>query len=1036
MIKNNNSIIAYNAKSARSARKSKCTSSQTNNIFQYNLNNNKINNNYNIINIGIDKYNPGITPNKIEVKNASSNDIKSSKISEYILNTNPNNNEFLRNESKKLSYLNNSKTEDYSLLKSINNYKQTNNNPVKLYKREIKENKDKRIFKEREIDESINNINNLYNKKEINSYNKKENISNIYTNKNKIKKHNSVVSNHKNIINQNNSINAKTISNRDGKNKNNNIFYNSNNKNNNNINNSNSPNLNLLNMKKRSINISSEKKGKNNIIEIDKNSNYISIYEPKENNIQYKNYRTNLKNVADELLEKNQNLKNINKLKPGLGKTKINNNYLNPDNDPSFIKTNTIRFNENNLKNLISTDDNSKSYKNILYKSNNESINENNIKKHLILNNSEMHLFGNKILTSQNMNNNNNSIIINNSTEIINNDNINNYNDNNITRNSNTVYNNNRGFIKRLKINQEISNLNLFNYFKKINVPLTSTNNSIQLNNMKFRHKNLNPTGIYIKPNCAISQSKSKLNIKSKSKLKSKSEMKINNRNKKNNIVTSLNKNKMISKSLNSEISFNTSIFFYLKGEYIKNHMNSFNKLTASSHNSTNKNFSTYNYQDYDFSYENLNKEKNAILKQLNNCQIKTINNPFKKAQSFIYKICNYCIKQPKIEICHFIKNEKKSKKVNNDKLNASSEKSVKDKKLNINININNSKASSSLVKEIFVSGNNIYDEEKINENSQNGFLVTFGDANSNKKNIENNTNNTNNISRTNIENIIDKIAEDSDYEIYQSIQKSQNIHENNILNIYNFQFSMSDDNQDYDPFQKDINNNLTNELIKSTNNVYNKKMCKTFKNKSKSKYNLENAEKGLNILGKIAQRRGIKNNNHQHLNLKSEKDDKKYNQIINKKVKKLDEFNYEREINNNDKKSDSNNKRSRSVNKDIMKGISKIANILGRNKNDKKNKGNQINIEEENPKMNNGKIYPDAAKANNNLFLSNNNFNENVYFNKNIRYSKPLQSIKKFNKIDTNSNLINKYGNKLINPYNDRNLRLKDNSISASINY
>ena len=115
------------------------------------------------------------------------------------------------------------------------------------------------------------------------------------------------------------------------------------------------------------------------------------------------------------------------------------------------------------------------------------------------------------------MNNNNNSIIINNSTEIINNDNINNYNDNNITRNSNTVYNNNRGFIKRLKINQEISNLNLFNYFKKINVPLTSTNNSIQLNNMKIRHKNLNPTGIYIKPKCAISQSKSKLNIKSKS---------------------------------------------------------------------------------------------------------------------------------------------------------------------------------------------------------------------------------------------------------------------------------------------------------------------------------------------------------------------------------------------------------------------------------------------------------------------------------------------------------------------------------------
>ena len=1069
MLKKNNSIISYNANSARSARKSKCTSSQTNNIFQYNLNNNKINNNYNIINIGIDKCNPSIIPKRIENKNDSSNAIKNSKIAEYIINTNPNNNEFLRNESKKLSNINSSKNEDYSLLKSINNYKQANNNPVKLYKKEIKENKDKRIYKEREreIDQSINNINSIYNKKEISNYSKKENILSINVNKNKIKKHNSMMSNNKKIINHNNSINSQTISNRGGKNKNNNIFYNSNTKNNNNINNCNSPNLNLLNMKNSSINISSGKKGKYNFIEPEKNSNYISTCESKENNIHYKNYKTNLKNVADELLEKNKNLKNINKLKPGLGTTKINNNYLSPDNDTSFIKTNTIRFNENNMSNLINTDDNLKLYKNILYKSNNESINENNIKKQLIPNNSELHLFDKEILTSQKMNNtcinnNINNIIINNSTEIINKDNINNYNDNNITRNSNIVKSNNRGLIKKLKINQEISNLNLVNYFKKINVPLTSTNNSIQTNNMKTRYKNLSPTGVYIKPNCAISQSKSKLKIK----LKSKSEMKINNRNRKNNIVTSLNKNKMTSKSLNSEISFNTSTLFYLKGEYIKNHMNSFNKLTSGSLNSTNKNnFSTCNYQDYDFSYENLDKEKSVIQKQLNNYQIQKINSPFKKTQTFIYKICNYFIKRPKIEICYFTKNENKFKKINNDKLNISSEKSFKDKRLSININTNNSKASSSLVKEIFISGNNNYDEEKINENNQNGFLVTFGDANSNKKNNESSINNTNNISRTNIENIIDNIAEDSDYEIYKSIQKSQNIHEKNILNIFNSQFSMSDDNQDYDPFQKDtnINKNLTNELIKSKNQVYDKKMCKTFKNKSKSKYNLENAEKGLNILGKIAQRRGIKSHNHQDLKLNNEKDDKKYNKIINERAIKLDEFIYEREINNIDKKSDSDNKRSRSVNKDIMKGISKIANILGKNKNIRENNERIVDIQEESPKMDDAKIYSNnenindiidydekilpkirtfAAKANNNLSLSNINTNINDdFYNKNIRYSQPLQSInnysknrKHFNKNDEDASLLNKYEKKLINSYNDRNLKLKDNSIGDSI--
>ena len=1063
MIKKNNNTVTYNVSSER---KSKCTSPQTNNIFQYNLNNNKINNNYNIINIGIDKYKPSITPKKVVNKNDSNNIIKSSKMAEYIFNTNPNNNEFLRNESKKLSNLNNSKIEDCSLLKSINNYKQSYNNPVKLYKKEMKENKDKKISKEKTIYESINNINSIYNKKEINNYNKKENNLNMNVSKNRIKKYNSVMTNNKKIINQNNSINSKTISNRGGKNKNNNIFYNNNIKNNNNFNNidNNIPNLNIKN---NSINISSEKKSKyNNIIEQDKNTNYISTCESRENNIHLKNNRNNLKNVVDELLEKNKNLKNINKLKPSLGKTKINNNYLSPNSGPSSIKTNTIKFNGNDVNNLINSDDNSKSYKNIMYKSNNDSINENIIKKLLVPNNSEMHLFGKKILTSQNMSNtsiNNNNIIINNSTEIINKDNINNYNDNNTQRNSNINNNNknNRGLIKTLKIAQEISNINLINYYKKMNLPLISTNNSIQLNNIKNKNKNLSPTGVYIKPNFALHFSKSKSNIKSKS------EIKIKNRNKKNNIVTSLNKNKMTSKSLNSELNFNTSTFFYLKGEYIKNHKNSFNKLTVGSLNSSSKNnFSTCNFHDNDFSYDNLEKEKYEIQKELNNYYLKKVNNQIKKSQSFIFKIYNYFIKQPKIEKCHFIKSDIRFKNINNNKLNTSSEQPIKDKKLNINVNTNNTKRTSSLVKEIFISGNNNYEEEKINESSQNGFLVTFGETNSNKKNIESNFNNINNISRTNIVNITNNISEDSYYEIYKNIQQSQNINENNIFNIYNAQFNILDDTQVQDSFQKD--KNLNNELFKSINQIYdeyNKKMCKTFKNKSKSKYNLENTEKGLKILGKIAQRRGIKNNSPKHLVFNSGKDERKYNKKI--KGSKLDEFNYERErmLNNNDKKNDSDNKRSRSVNKDIMKGISKIANILGKNKNDKENNKSIDDTQEQKPKKNNDNLYANnennsdlieynekilpkvrtfAAKANNNLCLSNTNLNDNFYFNKNIRYSQPIQkiinnysqNITKFNKINADVNLVTKYenDNELINSFNDRNLRLKDNSISESI--
>ena len=1073
ILKKNDSIYNVN-----SERKTKCTSPQTNNIFQYNLNNNKINNNYNIINIDIDKYKPTITPKKIVNKNDSNNAIKNSKMVEYIFNTNPNNNEFLRNENKKLSNVNSSKIEDCSLLKSINNYKQTYNNPVKLYKKEIKEIRDKRINKERKIYESINNINSIYNKKEINNYSKKENNLNMNCN-NRIKKYNSLINNNKKIINNNNSINSKTISNRGGKNKNNNIFYYNNIKNNNNfINiNNNIPDLNLLNLKNNSISISSAKKEKYNLIDQDKNAKYISSCESKEKNIHHKNNRSNLKNVADELFEKNKNLKNINKIKPVLGRTKINNNYLSPDNGPSFIKTNTIRFNEKNMNKLINSEDISKSYKNILYKSNNESNYENTIKKQLVPNYSEVHIFGNKVLTSQNMNLNNtginnNNLIINNSTEIINKDNINNYNGNNPARNSNisnNKNNNNRGLIKTLKITHEISNLNLANYYKKINVSLNSANNSIQIynNNYKNKNKNLSPIGVYIKPYCALPPSKSKSNIKSKS------EIKVKNRNKKNNILTSLNKKKLTSKSLNSELNFNTSTFFYLKGEYIKNHMNSLNKLTAGSLNTSAKNnFSLCNLYSNDFSYDNLEKEKYDIQKQLNDNQMKKINNQIKKTQSFIYKIYNYFIKQPKIEVCHFIKIDKRVKNINNNKLNTSSEKSFKAKKLNLNINVNtnNTKRTSSLVKEIFTSGNNNnYEEEKINENSQNGFLVTFGEANSNKKNIENNINNINNISRNNIESIINNLADDSDYEIYKSIQQSQNINENNILNIYNAQFDISNDNQDYDSFLKDksINKNLNNELLKSTNqyNEYNRKMSKTFKNKSKSKYNLENTEKGLKILGKIAQRRGI--NNRQHLDFNSGKTDKKYNIKIYRGTKKYDEFDFEREImlnlNNNGQKSDSDNKRSRSVNKDIMKGISKIANILGKSINDKDNNKSIDTTHVENLKMNNDKIYHNnenikhiinydekilpkiktfTAKANNNIYLCNTNINDNIYFNKNIRYSQPnkkdidnySKNISKFDKINISPNLVNKYGNELINSYNDRNLRLKDNSISDSI--
>ena len=873
--------------------------------------NNKSNNinNKNIINIDINDFN-----NKYDYKNNNNNistNLSNKKENKDInyqteYNINTNNNEFLKNKNKKYIIRNNNNynEDSCSILKSINYNNHLNNNPVKLYlkKNEIK-------YKKEFFKENNNNIDKIY----INNYLKHINLSTKNTNNNlKIKKYYSTADNTKsndnNFLNNNNKKNNKII----------------------NINN-NTSNVNVLTVKNSSINICIEKKDKLNILSPSKNINYItsipteivSSIPTKKNN--HKNNEINVKNVANELFEKNKNLKNINIIKPRINKA--NTNFINSQSNPYYIKisTNTIRYN-NNLNINKNEHDNSKS--NI----DNQNKNNNNInKKKLIINNSEMCLFNkNKLnIASSNININNkeNKKFMNNLKE----KNINNKNINNKYKVKDIKYyelkNNNINIIQPVKPVKQENNINIIKNYKKTNIPLAPTNSCVQLE-IKNNNINNSPKGVYIKPYCIISMPKSKKIV-----VKSKSELKIDNNivNKNDNNANLISPIKNIKKTSKSfDIYFNTSPTFYQKYSNFKKNIGPIkNGIKRSLNTSTlTKIISTYNIHENEnnISYDNSFNLKKSIIKI-------NVRESYPKVYCFISKKYNYFIKRPKIERCYFIKNIKKN--------NINIKKPIKD------INQRNI-----MIQEIFINNNN--DEEKNNESSQNGLIMTFGEMNNNnKKNNEKSNAIINSNSKINDNYII----EDSDLDIYKSLQQgsSQNKNKNEkVSNGYSSSNVNNSENEDikiYESIEKEKNLSkiFNNEFYKSTNgkeiededDFDDKKKSKTFK--KSYKYKLENAEKGLKILRKIVLRRGLKSNDESS----STNIQKFYTQDIDNSNHKNENIflgtNKLNEFFNSRKETDSSNKDissikkelkySKSVNKDIMQGISKIENIFQKNK-------------------------------------------------------------------------------------------------------
>ena len=1013
-------IISNNASGRKKISLSPTTTIYHNkfNIIQFNgnniNNNNKINNNKEI----------NINTKVLNSENNINNNSK--KISDYNRNNRINyltecnnkiNNELISGFNKNI---NENKNDEYISMIKNNFIKQIKNNTIKVYpNNHVFYNSTNIKSLNQNQNNNIKNYNNLYRTQKLNNANE-----NKQTNKN------------------NNNINYKTNKN----NKNNNII---------NINNSNST-VSVLNVKNSSINICIEKNNRYKELSDEKNIAYSSNLNHSLKNS--KNKKNNVKYVAKELLEKNNEQKNI-RLKQYIYK----NNYLKEDNSPNFIRisTNTIRTNNNlnlnrnenksniNNKNginnqkhnshlLVTNNSEIHLFKNTKYNrefsENNVKINMNNYEDKFQKNSNKMKLNNqrnifslsnhdnlskpikipikenninkninyNKVINkNKGINNNKNgsknncNIIdnnnIKNNSNIIDNNNIKNnsniFDNNNIKNNSNIIDNSNIKNNSNIFDNNNIKNnsniIDISNNSKKIYLPVVSTCNSNRFQTRKFVYD-----GIYIKPTCILSRSNSK-NNKTQSKIKLKNYI----YNDKNNNSIKINNNfKEYQKSLNTSAS-NINLFK--------------NKLSFSLNISQTKLKNYHSQKDLnDTSIEKNQSEKNQKTINFNNLSedsldIKKIRDIYAKSYSFIYKYYNYYIKLPKINNCYlnknYIINKKLNKeidiklnllnKINNDEnldnknnnnkiINLQIEEENKDEILNNNDNINKKNIS-------YVKINN--EDEKINESSQNGLIVTFGEVNYNRKNSATiNYKNNDIISQYNN----DIVNDESDLDIYKKLdiiqQESQNKVEDNISENEDLKFNFSDEADSHhgtNCINPLFNSNKINDyhFHVSTNGKEiedtDEKVCKTYKkNILDCKYNLENAKKGLRILKKLAIRRGYKSDDEKKIkkinNIKEKREIYKNLNKKNEKIylgtNKLNEiFNNKKEIENSDYydndsfEKDYKNICSRSVNKDIVKGISKIENLF-----EKKYFNNEFNSSNNSHKIN----YNDRYKKNNKI--------------------------------------------------------------------
>ena len=405
---------------------------------------------------------------------------------------------------------------------------------------------------------------------------------------------------------------------------------------------------------------------------------------------------------------------------------------------------------------------------------------------------------------------------------------------------------------------------------------------------------------------------------------------------------------------------------------------------------------------------ENKEPDKLMLNKLLNDdlTEENKIRDNYIKKYCFYYKYFDYAIKMPIMNKCYINKIFKKYNQKNSESFDKNKE------EIDIE-NIENENKNTFSLKNITFSDNIKKKESMISKSNE---II----ANKNKENLN---------------------LEDSDLDIYNKIDMIKNMEQKEILedNI--------SDNDDIKLNFSDENNNIEMNILKIRGSTFGKeiedsekKITKTQQNDDKKiiKYNLENAEKGLNILGNFAEKIKNSNYNNNSNEKKSENKNKKIylgtnklNTLFNRKNLELylTEGNNKDEINNNKKIY----RFSKSLNKDsILKGISKIENLFEK-KSIKSEAKNKINTYQK--KINNINIDSDNEQ---NFDININVKNYKLKEMNNSNKSKPLNNLiiinKENNFIDSPKNKIIANNSELLTKYkyliNDINNNIKHDII------
>ena len=821
------------------------------------------------------------------------------------------------------------------------------------------------------------NINNM----PVKLYLKKKDI---IKNKDIIKQYNENKENNKAINNININNKIKQINNMYNAKMNININNNINiKKQNNNIINNNNTNSDILNNKKKTINICTEQRDNPDLNNKNKNINISHYYNKGINPIHKINDIQNLQTMKNELLEKNKNFKNIRFITSSINRN-INNSNSNLLSLPSYIQMSANDITNINSKN-IKIENNTKSDKNIFYTGNISEANRNI--KNMILNNSSQYLFNYKNLEidSDYINvrkpNKINSNFFRDFVISAKNNLNNNYEnkssfDNNQRNARNSNYSkDNITLYKQIKSPTLENNINLINFNEKIKIPLTPNLTQVHSKKTKVIKNN---SGIYVKPFGIISKSKSK----PKKVKKAKSVLKIF---KNNNSERNTNKKRHMRNQSNLDYYFKTSPLFYQKDDYFQSEFGSIKRGSTSLNTShiTKYENSSSKTKENEISFEN-----NSII-------INYIREPYKKGYFFAYKLYKYYIKTPSIEQCFF-------------------------SKYNI------------------IKRNEIESFNEDDKNKTNNLRITFGNNNNNKQKNQFFIENQKDI--INIEKNNYNDFEESDLDIYKELQKkmtneSEEMSNSNKLSYANKEEVIYKTIQKLKALNKNYNKN------KISNSTKEKQITKENDKKIKKYTNLQN---GIQILDNLALKKGlVKNYTNSNNNSINNENNIKKNEKISLIANKLNEiFNSRKKggINNKEcssgntinKKNKEKDKYSKSVNKDIIKGISKIQNILGKNNNNiiesKSNEESKIDTIENDFRYNEEqkqKVRTYIPRKKNNLNFTNDQseikinleqkkMNEEI--KNNINYKKDEQILnKEEKKVNSNNNTPMKYNEDMI---------------------